>query len=83
DCWPVISWAVVDSAGVRKPGWYAMRHAHEDRMLVLQPAGEGKARLAAVNNLREPWHTRVRLGRGLRHGGEVTWETLDLSVEPA
>ena len=23
DCWPVTSWAMVDSAGVRKPLWYA------------------------------------------------------------
>nr|WP_300339568.1 hypothetical protein [Actinomyces sp.] len=83
DCWPVISWAVVDSAGVRKPGWYAMRHAHEERMLVLQPAGPGQVRLAAVNNLRQPWNAQVRLGRGSRHGGEVVWETLDLSTAPA
>lgn len=27
DCWPTVSWAVVDYRGVRKPAWYAIRDA--------------------------------------------------------
>ncbi|KAI6350777.1 hypothetical protein MCOR25_010404 [Pyricularia grisea] len=27
DCWPTVSWAVVDYHGVRKPAWYAIRDA--------------------------------------------------------
>ncbi|MEY8878338.1 MAG: glycoside hydrolase family 2 protein [Leptothrix sp. (in: b-proteobacteria)] len=27
DCWPVTSWAIVDSAGRPKPAWYAVRRA--------------------------------------------------------
>jgi beta-mannosidase len=33
DCWPVISWAAVDGAGVRKPLWYALRSAYADRIV--------------------------------------------------
>lgn len=27
DCWPTISWAVVDYYGIKKPAWYAMKRA--------------------------------------------------------
>lgn len=27
DCWPVTSWALIDSAGTPKPAWYAVRRA--------------------------------------------------------
>lgn len=81
DCWPVISWAVVDSAGVRKPGWYALRRAQADRMLVLEPAGEGMVRLIAVNDLPEAWSARVRVGRGARHGLETAWQDEPALIE--
>ena len=82
DCWPVISWAVVDSAGVRKPAWYALRHAQQDRMLCLEPAEGGRVRLAAVNDLAEPWVAHVRIGYGTRHGLEVAWEERRIEVAP-
>lgn len=84
DCWPVISWAVVDSTGVRKPGWYALKHAQADRMVVLEPASEGAVRLTAVNDLDEAWDASVRIGRGTRHGDVVTWDdAVTVSVAPA
>lgn len=83
DCWPVISWAVVDSAGVRKPGWHALAHAQEDRALVLKPAQDGSVTLTAVNDLAEEWKAAVRIGRGTRHGGEVQWDdAVEVSVDP-
>ncbi|WP_341678686.1 glycoside hydrolase family 2 protein [Niveibacterium sp. SC-1] len=27
DCWPVTSWAIIDSAGCRKPAWFSIRRA--------------------------------------------------------
>ena len=30
DCWPVSSWAVVDSEGQRKPAWHAVRKSYQD-----------------------------------------------------
>ena len=29
DDWPVVSWALVDHAGIRKPVWYAVRQAYQ------------------------------------------------------
>ena len=41
DCWPVTSWAVVDGDGRRKPAWYALRRAFADRLVTVQPRGDG------------------------------------------
>ena len=45
DCWPVTSWAAVDGDGRAKPTLHALRHAHADRLLTVQPRDGG---LAAV-----------------------------------
>jgi beta-mannosidase len=37
DNWPVISWAAVDSHGIRKPLWYALRRVYADRLATFQP----------------------------------------------
>lgn len=37
DCWPVSSWAAVDSRGRRKLLWYALRDLYDDHFLTIQP----------------------------------------------
>lgn len=37
DCWPVMSWAVIDGDERLKPVWYALRRAYADRALTIQP----------------------------------------------
>jgi beta-mannosidase len=56
DCWPSISWSVVDRAGRRKPSWYALRRSYADRLLVLEPTScdEGLD-LVLVNDSSEAW----------------------------
>ncbi|MBM9504215.1 beta-mannosidase [Streptomyces sp. KK5PA1] len=41
DCWPAISWSAVDSAGIEKPLWYALRHAFAPRLATIQPVHPG------------------------------------------
>jgi len=43
DCWPVTSWSAVDGDGRAKPTLYALRHAHADRLLTVQPRDGGPA----------------------------------------
>lgn len=71
DCWPVISWSMIDSAGRWKLAAYAMRRAFADRVATLHVA-DGSARAAFGNEHREPWtgvatlerwNTRHRLSR--------------------
>ena len=35
DCWPVLSWSLVDSTGWRKPAWFTVRDAYADALPVL------------------------------------------------
>ena len=37
DNWPVVSWAAVDYAGIRKPLWHALKRVYADRLLTFQP----------------------------------------------
>ncbi|MFL6064818.1 MAG: glycoside hydrolase family 2 protein [Friedmanniella sp.] len=37
DNWPVVSWAAVDSRGIRKPLWHALRRVYADRLTTFQP----------------------------------------------
>lgn len=41
DCWPVTSWAAVDSAGRKKPLWYATRRFFAPSLATIQPGGAG------------------------------------------
>lgn len=42
DDWPVVSWALVDHAGIRKPVWYAVRQAYQPVLLTVQPSSGGE-----------------------------------------
>jgi beta-mannosidase len=65
DCWPVTSWSMVDSAGRRKPAWYALRRSFAPRLVSFR----GKA-LAAANDTDEPWEGTVQVRR-VRFDGTV------------
>jgi beta-mannosidase len=69
DCWPVISWAVLDSEGRRKPAWYAARDVFADRCLVIDPTGDGLT-CVAVNDSRHAWETTLTLQRMTLSGQE-------------
>ena len=72
DCWPVISWSAVDGDGRRKPLWYALRAAHEPRLLTIQPrerrarARGGQRHARAVGRRRGRAARRVRRHRARR-----------------
>ncbi len=69
DCWPVTSWAAVDGDGRRKPLWYALRRAYADRLLTIQPRGDGLA-LAVCNDTDRPWQGVAAVRRMTLSGQE-------------
>ena len=79
DCWPVTSWAAVDGAGRRKPLWYALRRSLRDRLLTVQPRGDGLA-LVAVNDSPAPWRGAVRVHRRSFTGSLLAASTEQLDV---
>lgn len=62
DCWPAVSWAIVDSAGRYRPSWYAVRRAYADRIATIQPDGAGLT-VCLVNDTAEEWVAEGRLTR--------------------
>lgn len=81
DCWPVISWSVVDGDGHAKPAWFALRKVYADRLLTFQPRENGLA-LVAVNDTGEQWAAEVTLLRRSMAGEELARETVLLEVSP-
>lgn len=48
DCWPVSSWALVDSGGQRKPAWHAVRKSYQDLLISFQ--GDEKDLRLSISN---------------------------------
>lgn len=81
DCWPVTSWAVVDSGGGRKPAWYALRDAYAPRLVTVQPRGDRLVAFA-VNDSADVWHAALTASRVAFDGGEAARADADLVVAP-
>ena len=72
DNWPVISWAAVDSHGIRKPLWYALRDVNADRFMTIQPrsdSGDERPTLLLHNDSAVPWRGQVLISRRRTAGG--------------
>ena len=80
DCWPVTSWAVVDGDGRAKPAFFALRHAHADRLLTIQPRPGGLT-LVVVNDTAEAFDGQVAVTREGFDGNVAAKAVLDVSVE--
>ena len=67
DNWPVVSWAALDSHGVRKPLWYALRRVYADRLATFQPRpdenGVPVLTLVAHNDTAEVWEGELVITR--------------------
>lgn len=72
DCWPVTSWSALDSAGRRKPLWYALQHAFDPRLLTIQPRAD-KLAAVAVNERTLFWRSKIS-GRRIKLDGTVLAE---------
>lgn len=79
DCWPAVSWSVVDGQGLEKPVWYALRRSFVPRLLTLQPAEPGAVgapgglTVVVVNDSAQPWSAQVQVRR-VRFDGAVLGE---------
>lgn len=84
DNWPVVSWAAVDYAGIRKPLWHALKRVYADRLLTFQPrtdpeslhgTGTDVLALIAHNDAPESWSgDLVITRRGTGEGSPVLAE---------
>lgn len=87
DNWPVISWAAVDYAGIRKPLWYALEAVFADRLLTIQPRvddhGNRVPTLIAHNDSAEAWTGELVITRRSTGAGTpvLAEQRLDFHVD--
>ena len=62
DCWPVTSWAAIDSEERPKPLWYALRRAFAPRNVVFA-SDNGIISAVVLNDTDEPWQGELTLSR--------------------
>jgi beta-mannosidase len=62
DCWPVVSWSMIDGDEHKKPAWFALRNVYADHLLTIQPRGDGLT-VVAINDTAQPWNTTLTLQR--------------------
>lgn len=79
DCWPVTSWAAVDSAERPKPLWHALRHACAPRTLAVVER-DGQPHLAVGNDSDELWAGTVAVRRETLDGAVLGTELLEVAV---
>jgi beta-mannosidase len=87
DNWPVISWAAVDGAGIRKPLWYALRDVYTDRFMTIQPRsdqGAERPTLMLHNDSATSWNGEVKISRRRTIGGDqsLAQQQLSFDLEP-
>ncbi len=79
DCWPVVSWSAVDGLGRRKPLWFALRGALQDRLCTLQPRA-GFLCLSLHNETDEDWATTATVSRRGLDGQQFASEVIKVNV---
>ncbi|MFL6044708.1 MAG: glycoside hydrolase family 2 protein [Propionibacteriaceae bacterium] len=81
DCWPVTSWAAIDSEERPKLLWYALRQAFAPRNVVFANEN-GIVSAVLCNDTDEPWHGTLHLSRERLNGDGITNLSVDVRVEP-
>ncbi|MEV6492134.1 hypothetical protein AB0M20_26465 [Actinoplanes sp. NPDC051633] len=81
DCWPVTSWAAVDSEERPKPLWYALRRAFAPRNLVFVTEDDALS-VAVLNDTDQPWRGEIALSRQRLGSGSLATATVSVDLEP-
>jgi beta-mannosidase len=79
DAWAGHSWSCIDSAGRKKPAWYAIRRSFAPRLLTIQPF-DGRLRLCAINDEADDWNITARVRRMRMDGATVAERIVRLSA---
>ncbi|OLV18503.1 beta-mannosidase [Deinococcus marmoris] len=79
DCWPVTSWAIIDSSGQPKPAYYAIKGALKPVSVGVTVTGKG-AEVWAVNGTTEVQTVTLDLRALTLEGKELSAETRELKL---
>jgi beta-mannosidase len=81
DCWPVTSWAAIDSEERPKPLWYALRRAFAPRNLVFATE-DGIVSVVVLNDTDLVWQGLLQLSRERLDGLTLATTSVEVSVQP-
>lgn len=81
DCWPALSWSVVDITGAKKLAWYAAAEVMAPRALVAAAKGAPDA-LTLVNDCPQSWVGAARVRAVTVRGETLLDETVRCDVAP-
>ncbi|HEY9078031.1 MAG TPA: glycoside hydrolase family 2 protein [Anaerolineaceae bacterium] len=82
DCWPVLSWAVVDYYGFGKAGYYYTRRVYAPILASFKPAADGGLELWITNDTLDEVNDTAVI-RMCSFSGKKAWEeTLAIHVPP-
>lgn len=73
DCWPVLSWSLVDYYGFPKASYYFLQRAYAPLLASFKPVGEGSLELWLTNERPSPIADEVMVMLGT-FGGEAEWQ---------
>src|SRR3954447_26594175 len=80
DCWPVTSWAAIDSQGRPKPVWYALRRAFAPRNLLFVTEN-GTISVVLLNDTDQPWQGELELSRQRLDGRSLATAAVPVNVD--
>ena len=80
DCWPVLSWSVIDFYGCGKAGYYYVRRAYAAVLASFKELPNGELALWATNDTRQEVEDRLDL-RLVSLTGDLVWNgTVDVTI---
>ncbi|MFT4217548.1 MAG: glycoside hydrolase family 2 protein [Micropruina sp.] len=82
DCWPAVSWSLIDHGGRLKPAYQAVKRAFSPRLVSLH-LRDGEPHLVLINDTREDWSAEVVVSRQHIVDGTLASERLAMLVPPS
>jgi beta-mannosidase len=82
DCWPVLSWSVLDYYGFGKAGYFYLRRVFSPILASFKPRDDGAVELWITNDTPEALIDTVTVRVGRFDGASVTEEALAVEVAP-
>lgn len=79
DCWPVVSWAMIDFEGKRKPAWHSVRKAYAPRIVSFSKQNS-KPSVVLVNDADQEWSTTVHISRASLNGNSEVVQKVAVTV---
>ena len=80
DCWPVLSWSILDYYGLPKAGYYFLRRAYTPLLASFQSLSDGGVELWLTNDLLHDVADQVTVRLGTFNGSTVWLSALDVLV---